>query len=63
MKAQAIVSQYLESDDSMLRSYAVWTAKRLGLNTLLSDMENDRSEDVQRELSLQVEQTKESARG
>jgi len=63
VKAQAIVSQYLESDDSMLRSYAVWTAKRLGLNTLLSDMENDRSEDVQRELSLQVEQTKESARG
>ena len=55
-KLQAIVSHYLESPDSMLRSYAVWTAKRLGLTNLLTGMENDGSEDVQRELALQVRQ-------
>ena len=55
-KVQAIVSRYLESPDSMLRSYAVWTAKRLGLINLLMGMENDGSEDVQRELALQVRQ-------
>ena len=53
-KVQSIVCRYLESPDSMLRSYAVWTAKRLGLTNLLTGMENDGSEDVQRELSLQV---------
>jgi len=55
-KVQAIVSRYLESADSMLRSYAVWAAKRLGLTNLLKGMENDASEDVQRELALQVKQ-------
>jgi hypothetical protein len=40
----------------MLRSYAVWTAKRLGLNAFLKGMESDSSKDVQRELSLQVKQ-------
>ncbi len=55
-KVQAIVSRYLESADSMLRSYAVWAAKRLGLTNLLKGMENDVSEDVQRELALQVKQ-------
>ena len=40
----------------MLRSYAVWTAKRLGLTNLLKGMENDGSEDVKRELALQVRQ-------
>ena len=55
-KVQTILSRYLESADSMLRSYAVWTAKRLGLTNLLKGMENVGSEDVQRELALQVRQ-------
>tara|TARA_Y100000766_G_C18907582_1_gene606670 strand:+ start:825 stop:1934 length:1110 start_codon:yes stop_codon:yes gene_type:complete len=55
-KVQTIVSHYLKSTDSMLRSYAVWTAKRLGLTNLLMGMENDGSKDVQRELALQVRQ-------
>ena len=55
-KVQAIVTRYLESPDSMLRSYAVLTAKRLGLTNLLKRIENDGSEDVQRELALQVVQ-------
>ena len=55
-KVQFILMRYLKSADSMLRSYAVWTAKRLGLTNLLKGMENDGSEDVQRELALQVRQ-------
>ena len=55
-KVQFILMRYLKSADSMLRSYAVWTAKRLGLTNLLTGMENDGSEDVQRELALQVRQ-------
>ena len=55
-KVQWILMRYLKSADSMLRSYAVWTAKRLGLTNLLTGMENDGSEDVQRELALQVRQ-------
>jgi epoxyqueuosine reductase len=55
-RVQKIVMQYLKSPDSMLRSYAVWTAKRLGLNAFLKGMESDSSKDVQRELSLQVKQ-------
>ena len=39
-----------------IRDSAVWTAKRLGLTNLLTGMENDGSEDVQRELALQVRQ-------
>ena len=53
---QASVSRYVDSPDSMLRCSAGWTAKRLGLINLLTGMENDGSEDVQRELALQVRQ-------
>jgi hypothetical protein len=40
----------------MLRSYAVWAAKRLGLNVFLEGMESDGSKEVQRELLLEVKQ-------
>ena len=62
-KVQSILTRYLESADSMLRSYAVWTAKRLGLTNLLTGMENDGSEEVQRELALQVRQVEKTPKG
>ena len=60
---QSILKRYLKSADSMLRSYAVWTAKRLGLTSLLMGMENDGSEEVQRELALQVRQVEKTPKG
>ena len=62
-KVQSILKRYLKSADSMLRSYAVWTAKRLGLTSLLMGMENDGSEEVQRELALQVRQVEKTPKG
>ena len=53
-RTQRVVKRWLSSSDSMLRSYAVWTAKRLGLTSLLTGMGNDPSRDVQRELSQKV---------
>ena len=55
-RVRKIVMQYLSSPDSMLRSYAVWAAKRLGLNVFLEGMESDGSKEVQRELLLEVKQ-------
>ena len=54
-RTQRVVKRWLSSSDSMLRSYAVWTAKRLGLTSLLTGMGNDPSRDVQRELSQKVD--------
>ncbi|MDG2300301.1 MAG: tRNA epoxyqueuosine(34) reductase QueG [Acidimicrobiales bacterium] len=49
-KTKRILGRYLRSDDEMIRSHAVWTAKRLKLDTLLEGFENDPSELVQEEL-------------
>ena len=49
-KTKRILGRYLRSDDEMIRSHAVWTAKRLQLDTLLEGFENDPSELVQEEL-------------
>ncbi len=48
------VERWLSDSDEMLRSHAVWTAKRLGLYNLLTGLGNDSSQAVQKELSMEV---------
>ena len=57
-RARKILEQYLESDDNMIRSHAVWAAKRLKFNDLLEKLNNDPSPLVQEELHRKVTENK-----
>ncbi|MCH1512492.1 MAG: tRNA epoxyqueuosine(34) reductase QueG [Acidimicrobiales bacterium] len=53
-KTKQTVHHWLQSDDDMIRSHAVWTAKRLGLTELLTPLADDPSPLVQAELEQAV---------
>ena len=53
-KTRKILRRYLRDNDNMIRSHAVWAAKRLKLDDLTGDMKDDPSPLVQEELQREV---------
>jgi epoxyqueuosine reductase len=53
-KTKKAIRHWLQDDDNMIRSHAVWTAKRLGLTGLLDVLADDPSPLVQIELKQEV---------
>ena len=51
---RAALRNALEGDDALLRSHAVWSARRLGCDDLLVDVTGDPDPDVQAELAAPV---------
>jgi len=51
---RAALRDALEGDDALLRSHAVWSARRLGCDDLLVDVTGDPDPDVQAELAAPV---------
>tara|TARA_B100000686_G_C16797582_1_gene983536 strand:- start:2253 stop:3386 length:1134 start_codon:yes stop_codon:yes gene_type:complete len=53
-KTREVLQRWIKSDDSMIRSHAVWAAKRLQLMDLLEGLSGDPSPLVQEELAREV---------
>ena len=53
-QVRAALGEALRSDDAVIRSSAVWSARRLGCDDLLMAVENDQDPMVQEEMSAEV---------
>ncbi|MCB1030525.1 MAG: tRNA epoxyqueuosine(34) reductase QueG [Acidimicrobiales bacterium] len=53
-QVRAALREALRSDDAVIRSSAVWSARRLGCDDLLMAVENDQDPMVQEEMSAEV---------
>lgn len=49
-----VLARHLRHEDPMLRSHAVWAARRLALDHLVGELRDDPDPDVQRELAMAV---------